>query len=337
MENYTFGVEGTLYFMVEEDRFTGDSSNYVKIGIVSGERDVAKREREHQTGNPRKIVSHHKVQSQGVQMLETFLHNYFAEDRVKGEWFRFSPSKLDEAVDLAEHRATEMGAHQSELEFAATLSKMEIERNVEFTLEDSEGLGIDKLPDQLATAYRELLVHRANKSALAKALMSLRGKVELPEEIFKITQRVASETLSTAQVRKLFPELIGEFEETKTSWAYSLPFLDHVSAEGANANYVDLEGFGKDALALHHAYLQTWSALAQSQWDFQIAEAQLLYFCGEGERLSLDGEVIVRWEQKSRTSFSKQAFEKKYPDQAAKCYTKSAAREAVGIAEWRAY
>lgn len=337
MENYKFGVEGTLYFMVEEDRFTRDSSNYVKIGIVTGERDVAKREREHQTGNPRKIISHHKIQTQGVQMLETFLHNYFAENRVKGEWFRFNRSQLEEAVDIAEHRATEMGAYELNLEFVSMLNELEIDASLEFSLEDSEGLRADEITDQVADAFRELLVHRANKATLAKALLALRGTVDHPDEIFKITQRAETETLSTAQIRKLFPDLVAEFEEEKTSWAYRLPFLEGLTSEGAKAALVDIEEFGNDAVALHHAYLRNWSALAQSQWDFQMAEAQLLYFCGEAERLTLDGEVLVKWEQKIRTSISKQDFEKKYPEQAAKCYVKAPAREAAGIAEWQAY
>ena len=79
---------GTLYFMRETDYLTGQQFDYVKIGIVKGERDLASREKEHRTGNPRSISSVKEIESNAVQTLETFMHNRFAANRVSsGEWF----------------------------------------------------------------------------------------------------------------------------------------------------------------------------------------------------------------------------------------------------------
>lgn len=337
MDSFKFGNPGTLYFMLERDRFTQASSHYLKIGIVTGDRDVVKREREHQTGNPRQIFSHHSIQTPGVQMLETFMHNHFAKLRVKGEWLRVSDSQLDELIEFAEHRATEMGAYLDELEFSANLSNLPAERHHTATIEDNEALELGSVRNAALNAHRELLVLRSNKAALAKALIGLRGVKEFPEAIFKVSNREPSESVSTAKVRKLFPGLVSEFEETKTSWDYSLPFLDSVSVESMEVRPIELEAMEDDPLALHDAYLETWSAIAKSQWDFQVAESQLLYLCGTAAELSDKEGVLVRWEEKKRISFDKTSFTEKYPEEASQCLSQSAGGESVAIAEWRAY
>jgi hypothetical protein len=337
MDSFKFGAPGSLYFMLERDRFTQAPSHYLKIGIVSGDRDVAKREREHQTGNPRQIVSHHSIQAPGVQMLETFMHNHFAKLRVKGEWFKVSDSQLDELIDFAEHRATEMGAYLNELEFSAGLSGLPAERNHTAMIEDNEALELGSVRNVALSAHRELLVLRSNKAALAKALIGLRGVTEFPAAIFKVSNREPSESVSTAKVRKLFPDLVSEFEETKTSWDYSLPFLESASVDDGEARPIDLEAFEDDPLALHDAYLETWSGIAKWQWDFQIAESQLLYFCGTASELSDKDGVLVSWEQKSRVAFDKSSFTERYPEEASQCLSQSAGGESVAVAEWRAY
>jgi hypothetical protein len=337
MDSFKFGNPGSLYFMLERDRFTQAPSHYLKIGIVTGDRDVARREREHQTGNPRQIFSHHSIQTPGVQMLETLMHNHFAKLRVKGEWFKVSESQLDELIDFAEHRATEMGAYLDELEFSANLSDLPAERHHSAVIEDSEVFELSSIRSALLNVHRELVVLRSNKAALAKALIGLRGVKEFPEAIFKVSKREPSEAVSTAKVRKLFPDLVHEFEETKTSWDYSLSFLDAESAESVEVRSIEVEAFEDDPLALHDAYLETWSAIAKSQWDFQIAESQLLFLCGTATELSDKDGTLVSWGQKSRTSFDKSSFTEKYPEEASQCLSQSAGGESVAIAEWRAY
>ena len=42
---------GTLYVLRDRDFRTGELGKYVKIGVVQNEREVEKRDKEHQTGN----------------------------------------------------------------------------------------------------------------------------------------------------------------------------------------------------------------------------------------------------------------------------------------------
>jgi hypothetical protein len=257
--------------------------------------------------------------------------------RVKGEWFKVNEAQLDELIDFAENRATEIGAYLEELEFVSNLSSLQIDDTQNATLEDSETLDLDAVRLFLLDAHRDLAVLRSNKTALAKALVGLRGSMDFPDAMFKISNRDPSESVSTAKVRKLFPELVREFEEIKTSWDYSLPFLEASSAENGKVSPIELDSLAGDPFAIHDAYLETWASIAQTQWEYQISESQLLYLCGNARELSDTEGTLVRWEQKSRTSFSKAAFEQKYPKEASQCLSHTAGGESVAVAEWRAY
>ena len=58
-----------------------------KIGMVSKDRSVKDRiEKDHQTGNPRRIVDVHSFHSD-APFLERYLHKKFATSRVRREWF----------------------------------------------------------------------------------------------------------------------------------------------------------------------------------------------------------------------------------------------------------
>ena len=47
---------GWLYFLGEEDYTTGIHSPYVKIGKTDYDKPVSERIREHETGNPRRVL-----------------------------------------------------------------------------------------------------------------------------------------------------------------------------------------------------------------------------------------------------------------------------------------
>ena len=70
---------------------------YVKLGIVRNERQAEERNSEHQTGNPRQVVTLHQFRAPMVENLETQLHHRFAPLCVSGEWF-----EMDDAFLAAE-------------------------------------------------------------------------------------------------------------------------------------------------------------------------------------------------------------------------------------------
>jgi hypothetical protein len=337
MESYKFGGSGTLYFMFEKDRLTGAPSDYLKIGIVNKEKTVSAREKQHQTGNPRQISTRHEIESSGVQMLETSLHNHFATLRVKGEWFRVSEEQIVNMIELAEDRATELSALESDLDFALGANELERESHSEATSLDSELMDLESVMRVIDYASSEIKVHRANKSAISKRMTELRPQVDFPEDMFKAQERAANESLNIAKIRKQFPELVSEFEVIKNTWTYTLPFLSFDSGRKTDALAIDVEDFGADLLALHDAYLKTWSSISDHQWDFQIAESQLLALCGSAQTLKEGGQTLVHWEEKSRSLFSKSAFQEKYPEQASHCMVQTPSGVSFSVSEWRSY
>jgi hypothetical protein len=338
LNNYTFGKRGTLYFMSEQDRFTSDRSDYVKIGIVTGDRDVTKREREHQTGNPRTIFSLENLESAGVQMLETFMHNFYSKIRVKGEWFRADSNQIEAMIDEASNRATELFAYEDDLDFAEKLKGFDGPRWGEAEIGEAEVHGMDVLPQQLFELEDRLKVLRQLKTRVSKSLLGFKDKADFPFDMLKVASRAEAETFSTTEAKKLFPDLALKFAVGKSSWAYSflrpVDFVDEHSSQDLDSYPLDTT----DPIELHDQYLHAWSQIAEAQWKYQVIEAQLLVYSGEDcESVSINGETILRWERKSRSVFDQEGFKEAHPEEAALCTKKSEAKETASIAEWRAY
>ncbi|MEH2217588.1 MAG: GIY-YIG nuclease family protein [Nostoc sp.] len=89
--------------VTDSDRFIYilKSRQYYKIGIA---KDVAKRMRELQTGDP---VKHLFVSSsffKDAPRFERRLHEAFTEYREEGEWFKLPAKKLEELIEILENK-----------------------------------------------------------------------------------------------------------------------------------------------------------------------------------------------------------------------------------------
>lgn len=73
------------------------SREYYKIGIA---KDVVKRMRELQTGDPVKHLFVCSSFSENAPGFENRLHEAFAEYRGEGEWFALPPEKLEELIEI---------------------------------------------------------------------------------------------------------------------------------------------------------------------------------------------------------------------------------------------
>lgn len=103
----TFEKSGTVYFIGM--RPWGDEDlPYYKIGFTGeNEKDVDRRIREHQTGNPFRLEEHHAIPSEFAGGLEKWVQKKYAKYAVgqddptwKREWFNFeSREQLKEAYD----------------------------------------------------------------------------------------------------------------------------------------------------------------------------------------------------------------------------------------------
>lgn len=151
-------VPGTLYIDRDQDLRTGKWGAYVKIGIVRNEKDASTRNKEHQTGNPRKIHILHELAAPMVENLETRLHHYFAEHWVFGEWFL-----MDDAF-VTTHvlpKAAEIIAGQKIYQPA-----FEAKKSLKNTL--SDGSTRQPTPEELALGVSYALVKERVDRAKAK-------------------------------------------------------------------------------------------------------------------------------------------------------------------------
>ena len=93
----------TLYIDRDQGLLSGDWGQYIKIGIVRNDKEATLRNKEHQTGNPRRIHVIFSAESPMVEHLETYLHHIFASRRVLGEWFLLDDNAVQtQVIPIAE-------------------------------------------------------------------------------------------------------------------------------------------------------------------------------------------------------------------------------------------
>ena len=90
---------GAVYILNEEDQLSNTRSDYYKIGLVGPTQTVSDRiEKQHQTGNPRKIIDIHSLPSLAPYFVEPHLHKHFASKRVFREWFKFTAKDVQDVI-----------------------------------------------------------------------------------------------------------------------------------------------------------------------------------------------------------------------------------------------
>lgn len=97
------------FFTQSDEKVTDDdkfiyvlkSDKYYKIGIA---KEVAKRMRELQTGDPVKHLFVCSSFFENAPKFESRLHEAFHEYRVGGEWFELPPEKLEELIEILENK-----------------------------------------------------------------------------------------------------------------------------------------------------------------------------------------------------------------------------------------
>lgn len=93
---------GEVYFITFIDQSTGKSQGYYKIGIVRNARDTAERIKEHQTGNPHRVIPYHIIKTDAPMLVEQLLHATYAKQKASTEWFKFTDQERDDAIKEGE-------------------------------------------------------------------------------------------------------------------------------------------------------------------------------------------------------------------------------------------
>jgi hypothetical protein len=317
-------TSGTLYFMQETDYLTGETFDYIKIGIVRGQREVNGREKDHRTGNPRKISTVKELQMPDVQRLETHLHNQFAIHRVSsGEWFYLPGDLFNKVFEVAEARHSELVANFGKLSARAVATKTEHTGQPIASNSDLESLVANILELQAKESR-----NKKHREVVSKALIELAGESEEYQHLFKISSAEAKTAFDSAAFSAAHPEIYEQFK-TKVSSNWKLKYLVKAAPlEVPETGVGDLS-----PIELHRKYLEAWSKAAELTWEINLLESELLHQMGDSS--AIDG--LVSWGLTSSMLFDKAAFVEKHADLHQKFQKEVAAKIMRSPAEWASY
>ena len=325
-------VPGTLYIMQETDYLSGEKFDYYKIGIVRGEKDVTAREKEHSTGNPRRIASVKDILSPAVQKLETRLHNEYARHRVSsGEWFYLPGDLLGEVIALAEELNAELEAEIDVLNAAKLITEPGTKPAITPTAD------LAAVSQRLAEVLGQTAVVAGYKKTVESKLKELAQGKEEWKHLFELRFNKEKNSFSTTELKKKYKALYEEYQRvlkvTVTPKFVVEPIPYEASTFLEEIGLVDPEQLGEDIIALHQANLAHWSVDAKLKWEREVLEAKLLTAAGDAEGI----EGVLFWNVRESKNFDKEAFIIDHPDEYADSFKVTPASTTWRVAEWASY
>lgn len=325
-------VPGTLYIMQETDYLSGEKFDYYKIGIVRGEKDVAAREKEHSTGNPRKIASVKDILSPAVQKLETRLHNEFARHRVSsGEWFYLPGELLGQVIALAEELKKELDSEVQILNAAKVISAPGDNPMIAPTKE------LLAISNRLADVLGQTAVVEGYKKTVDAKLKELALGDPAWEHLFERRNNKEKNSFNTAVLKKKYKALYEEYQrilKVSVNKQFTVKATNYEASELYEAlGLAHPDQLGKDILGLHQANLAHWSVDAKLKWEREILEAKLLTAASDAEGI----EGILHWKTAQSKTFDKEAFEVEHPVEFADSFKHTPATTTWRVAEWASY
>lgn len=304
---------GTIYFVREQDSTLPALTGLVKIGLVSGDRSPYVRLREHQTGNPRKLLFDPSqfVQTQAVEYVESQLHGRFAAKRVSGEWFSFAnQTELDQVVQSARDMAKQLESSSSIFEKAA---------GYRFSYSNGEVAPKSAAATEIANRYvnANAVCERA-EGLIEKVAAGIRWQAEAlgeaaVEGIMQVIRIAREPAFSVEKFKKAHPKIWEEFcDIVPQAWnpKFLIQHVAELSVETQNVlavlddmdDHLDQMLSKNDVYGLNEIDLGARQLLAPATWDRDMAEAELQNMCGNFEAI----ESICAWKREvvTRRSFN---------------------------------
>jgi len=316
-------IPGELYFINETDFKTGERSEYYKIGIV---RDITKRDSknrllEHQTGNPRKLELVKTLIISAVEKVETNLHNFFASNRVAGEWMCFTDAELQKAYAKAEELSDEIKLLEPDFKRAEELKDIASNGQV-FPATDEIRTQyavimnfkiVIKTCEALITSYKTYLIGEFKKGVDIGA----QGAVQNRAGAKKFNEPLFAEKYSDLYIKytNISSDITGVFRPAlDNDWEFDLSTLNPAQQELLDKFKNDLTSDDKLDLSfsLHSQYLQVLQVKAFADWESEIARTKLKVLTGEAEGIA--GICTWKREVKEIKILDKDKLEFENPD-----------------------
>ena len=346
-------TEGTLYINRDRDFRTGELGPYVKIGVVRREREASARNLEHQTGNPREIITIHELFSPMVDNLETQLHNRFASYWVHGEWFEMDSEFVKkEVLPLAEKIIAQQNESLSDFEaklIQKTTSSTDVIRKA--TEEEKD------IAEKCFAARQAYIQAKAMKEFIDSQIRITVGEYNGIEGIVNFSYKKGpssfnkkkfleeNEKLATQYFEERPDKLSGSIILTKGK---SLNDLNEKADNKIKQIKKEIPKFtwkSKDksakcrddaSLLLHAAYVSSLKDLSEADWEFERHKARLVRLLGEDK--GIEGIITYNRTMKAQEpAFNASKFKQDNPELYASYLKEGKESVSVKIHSYRAY
>lgn len=281
-------TRGEIYFIGERDPETGNATPYYKIGIVRDKdgRGTVKRLREHQTGNPRPLFIHKIIQTEVVERVETLMHGVYAQlRRGDREWFKFTESKLQSAVEQADAFAAE-AAQYAPLFRSCEILKESVSTDV-----------VVPASEELKRVHLKVLIseelikqYRSVTTAIRKSMSEAIEKGEDIGDAAKKANVSEKETFNAKRFEEENPDIYAKYlsysETSSRRWSLTRPKgiveLEEYLAENVLPIISDIEAAIDNAKTgvipkdeLNNYNLIALEKLAVAEWEYELGIAEL--------------------------------------------------------------
>ena len=319
---------GTLYVDRDQDVLSGEWGQYVKIGIVRNDKEASIRNKEHQTGNPRRIHVIFSAESPMVEHLETYLHHIFASRRVLGEWFLLDDNAVKSEVIPCAETLIEQQRTSLEAFTQKAANKSIASSGISRQSTDSELA----LHQQAIDAKHALDILQARQDIIKSKLIRLATGSGGISGVLDFQTKILRPSLQKSKLKTDHPELYLEYEtlvlgEPKgplsVKGTSSLKKLDQElydekklmahSAATDNSDITSPEVERNSTITdLHQAYLENLKAIASADWLYESLKARLASMLHNDD----DIEGVVSWKRlaKEESKFDIDSFAKDHPD-----------------------
>ena len=353
-------IKGEVYFIGEKEiGGGGNHTGYFKIGMVGKEGMTEERRlNEHQTGNPRELFIHKKIDTLEPFWVESSLHQRYGKKRARAEWHAFNPEELEEVIAEAQTLADKVETHYQCIRDQETLQNKESNGNSrradqdflkwfiavccahwaesklvtyknwytgEFTAYEKAGRpSIDEEP-------QESKVPLVTGSRTSKIFDKEKFKDAYPEiySRFMESTRVLKKTfqIKYSNYEKLSQGFSDDKEENKrdieSQTKSTYEFLgDFCSRFEKRSN--EVKGNPKKFRELDDLYFELKGWISICTWDKKVAEAHMACFCGEFNAVIDEyGNNLLTWkrEWKESKKLNQSELKEAYPEEYEKFVT----------------
>ena len=328
---------GEIYFLRELSLTSDEFTPFCKVGLVAKNRTTEQRIKEHQTGNPRKIVEQAIIKTNAVNSLETYLHDRLSPHRVAGEWFELDEQQFESVVSEANLVATQLREMDAALSDAVALKTTPSEsakispRDVDLEQHRS-----------LLAIKRQVLILEAEQKILELKLRHEMGHRAGIVGMIAVTAVAPPEKLDQSKLKREHPKIfsrflvpqpdkvVGAFKVIASPTKRDLPahLVEEINKlqSKLDGSHIDLKSGSLDRVSkeirrTYQQYLKIESQLAELRLQAAMLETLLQQACSTNSGIA----GVCVWKRASKVQppkFDAEKFKSHYSDLYSTCLVK---------------